>query len=68
VPSHHEGAEWLRRAPKNPNNVTSIFFNTVHLIPKDLSFEHGGAKLALAPGAMQPRYAPELAIDVCDYE
>jgi len=32
-------------APKSPKNVTSIFFNTVHLLPKDLKFEHGGAKL-----------------------
>ena len=27
------------------NNVTSTFFNTVHLLPKDFSFKHGGAKL-----------------------
>jgi len=33
-------------APKCPNNVTSTFFNTVHLLPKDLRFEYGGAKLA----------------------
>jgi len=33
--------------PKSPNNVTSTFFNTVHVLPKDLSFEHGGAKLFL---------------------
>jgi len=32
--------------PKGPNNVTSTFFNTVHLLPKDLKFEHGGAKLS----------------------
>jgi len=28
------------------------------LLPKDLSFEHGGAKLASSPGAIQPRYTP----------
>jgi len=28
----------------------STFFNTVHLLPKDLSFEHGGAKVASCPG------------------
>jgi len=33
--------------PKNPNNVTSRFFNTVHLLPEDVRFENGGAKLAL---------------------
>jgi len=45
---------WGRRicagAPKSPKNVTSTFFNTVHLFPKDLRFEHGGAKLASCPG------------------
>jgi len=44
------GAESLRGAPKSPNNVTSAFFNTVHLLPKDLKFEHGSAKLASCPG------------------
>jgi len=38
------------RSPKSPNIVTSTFFNTVHLLPKDLRFEHGGAKLASCPG------------------
>jgi len=38
---------WAR---KSPNNVTSTFVNTVHLLPKDLRFEHGGAKLASCPG------------------
>jgi len=36
------------------NSVASTSFNTVHLLPKDLRFEHGGAKL-LAPGANLPR-------------
>jgi len=39
-------------AQKSPNNVTRTFFNVVHLLPKDLKFEHGGAKLLLAPGAI----------------
>jgi len=43
-------AESLRGAPKRPNYVTSTFFNTVHMLPKDLSFEHGAAKLAYCPG------------------
>jgi len=30
---------------KIPNNVSITFLNTVHLLPKDLRFEHGGAKL-----------------------
>jgi len=32
-------------APKSPNSVTSTFFNTVHLLPKNLRFEHQGAEL-----------------------
>jgi len=36
-------------APKNPNNVTRTFFNTVHFLPEDLRFENGGAKLASCP-------------------
>jgi len=45
APNHCVGAEWLRGAPKGPNSVASTFFNTVHLLPKDLSFEHEGAEL-----------------------
>jgi len=29
-------------APKSPNHAKSTFFNTVHLLPQDLGFEHGG--------------------------
>ena len=35
---------------ENPNSITSAFFNAMHLIPKDLRFEHGGAKVASCPG------------------
>jgi len=35
---------------ESPINVTSTFFNTVNLLPKELSFEHWGAKLASCPG------------------
>jgi len=45
------------RAPKSPNNTASTFFNTVQLLPKDLRFEYGGAKLASCLGRIQPRYA-----------
>ena len=38
------------RAPKSPKNVASTFFNTVNLLPKDLMFEQGGAKIASYPG------------------
>ena len=27
------------------NSVISTFFNTLHFLPKDLGFEHGGVKL-----------------------
>jgi len=43
APNDCEGAE-------KSNNITNTFFNTVHLVPKDLGFEHeGGAKLASCP-------------------
>ena len=35
---------------KSSNNITSTFFNTVNLLPKELRFEHGSAKLASCPG------------------
>jgi len=38
------------RVPKCPKNVTSTFFNTVNLLPKELRFQHGAAKLASCPG------------------
>jgi len=41
--------EWLQRAQKSPNNVTSTFFNTVRFLPKVLRFEHGGVKQAFRP-------------------
>jgi len=37
-------------APKSLDNVSSTFFNTVHLLPKYLRSEHGGVKLASCPG------------------
>ena len=43
------GAKWLREAPESPNNVTCTFFNAVNLLPKDLRFERGGAKLVSCP-------------------
>ena len=49
APNYCSGAEWLLGALKSPNNVTSTFFSAVHLLPKDLRFEHEGAKLASCP-------------------
>jgi len=39
-------------APKNPNNVTSTFFNIVHLLRKALGSNMGASNLLLAPGAI----------------
>jgi len=50
APSHYRGAKSLRAASKSPNNVTSTFFDTIHFLPKNLNFEHVGAKLASCPG------------------
>jgi len=50
APNHYGERRMIAGAPKRPNKVTGIFFNTVHLLPKDLKFEHGGAKLASFPG------------------
>jgi len=35
--------------PKSHSNVISTFLKTVHLLAKDLRFEHGGAKLVSFP-------------------
>ena len=40
----------MRGAPKSPNIVTSTFFNAIDLLPKDLRFEHWGARLVSCPG------------------
>jgi len=45
--NHYGGAESLRGTQKISNNFTSTFFYTVHLLPKNHSFEHGSVKLAL---------------------
>jgi len=48
-------------APQSPNNVSSTFFNTVHLFPKDLKISgsnKGAPNLLLAQGASYSHYAP----------
>jgi len=54
APNHCRGAE-------KSNNATRTFFSTIHLLPKDLSFEHGSVKLASSPGTIKPRHAPASA-------
>ena len=56
APNHCSGRRMTAGAPKSPNNATSTFFNTVHLLSKDLRFEHV-PNLLFAPGAIQPSYA-----------
>ena len=46
---HNSSAESLRGAKKS-QQCDKHFFKTVHLLPKDLRFEHGGAKLVSCPG------------------
>jgi len=46
------GPEITEKDAEKGQNVTSTFFKTVHLFPKDLRFEHGGAKVASFPGAI----------------
>jgi len=49
APNHYGGAKSLRGALESLNKGTSTFFNTVHLLPKDLRFVHGNAKPASCP-------------------
>ena len=49
---------WMTAGPpKSPNPVIITFFNTVNLLSKKHSFEHGTPNLLLATGAMLPRYS-----------
>ena len=55
------GRQITTGAPKSSNNVTSISSNIVHLLPKDLSLEHGCAKLASCPRRHLTSFRPCLA-------
>ena len=48
--------------PKSPNNAKSTFFNTVHLLPKDLRIEYGDAKLVSFPGRHLTSLRPDCII------
>jgi len=50
APNHCGGAEWLREVQESRSSVKYFLKYTVHLLPKDLRFEHGGAKRASCPG------------------
>jgi len=43
------GCRMTAGGAKSPDNITSTFFNTRHLLHKDLKLEHGGAKLSPCP-------------------
>jgi len=47
-PGHYGGAESMRGRRKI--STMSHVLPSVHLLPKDLRFDHGGAKLASCPG------------------
>jgi len=49
APNHYGECRVTAGAPKSPNNITSAFFNAVHLLLKDLKLEHDVAKLASCP-------------------
>jgi len=57
VPNHHGGAKSLRGSRK-VQKCHKCLFNAVHFLSPDLSFEHGGAKLASCPERHLTRYAP----------
>ena len=52
--------EWLRGTPKSPNNITSAFFNTVHILPITTSNSNVGVQTSL------PR-APSNLVTPCSY-
>jgi len=58
APNHCGGRQMSPRGAENLNNFTSTFFNTINVLPKNLRFEHGGAKLASCPGPRLTSYAP----------
>jgi len=60
APSHYGGAE------KSQQYITSTFFNTVHLLPKDLSSKQGGAKLTSCSGRHLTSLRPRLRVTL-DY-
>ena len=62
--NHYRGAESLRGVQKSPNNVTSTFFNTVHLLLKELTLEHGGARLPSYPRRHLTSLRPWSLVDI----
>jgi len=55
-------------APKIPNNAANTFLNTMNLLPKDVRFEHGGAKLASCPGRHLTSLRPWAWLSQCRTE
>jgi len=52
-------------APKSPNSATGTFFNTEHLLSKDLSFEQVSGKLASCPGPHLTSLCPCVPYPIC---
>jgi len=67
VSNRYGGVESLRASPKSPNNVASTFINIVHLLTKDLRFEHGSAKLISCSRrhltSVRPCISPHVIVD-----
>jgi len=57
APSHYGAPNGCGGRQKVPS-MSQIFFDTVDLLPKQLSFEHGGAKLASCPGRCRTSLRP----------
>jgi len=62
APNRYGGRRMTAGGAKSPKNITSFFFNTVHLLPNGLKFEHEGAKLASCPWRHQTSFHPCLII------
>jgi len=60
----HKGGTIPRGAPKSPNSVTSTFFNTVHLLQKDL-IRTWGRQTFFLPRAPSNLVTPQLGNTCC---
>jgi len=60
---HNASSAISLEAPKNPNNVASTLFHTVHLLPKDLKIRTWGRQTCFLPRA--PSNAPAKHGNIC---
>jgi len=50
--NHYGGRQMTAGHVEKSQQCHKQFFNTAHLLPKDLELEHGGAKLSSCPGVI----------------